>query len=231
LLVVTGVISILVAILLPVVSKTRESAAAIKCASNQRQIGVSLSAYANYNNNVLPPQRPFLSEWLEPDLHEQMVGALGRTGGTVYYCPSLSNPCGTLVNKSWNVNIPEKSPEWHWNNFIAPYGYLIEYLYVGNPTADMPNTPPESLLRDADGDGDWREEYVIKLSEKHAARTVILADKTGQFLPKDWVMPHPAYSKRGRLNVLLGDGHVESRHRDEIIERFNQVAADKQMGW
>jgi len=233
LLVVIGIIALLIALLMPVLKGARESAAEVRCASNQRQVGIALTAYANYNNGVLPPQQPGYTEWLQPDLHRRMSGALGKTGGTVFYCPSLSNPCGTLVNRSYNAGIPEESPEWHWNNHIAPYGYLIEYLYIGNLTAWMPQYSPEHLLGDADGDGDNREEYVIKLDEPHAARTVILADKTGQFLAKDWVMPHPAYSKNGRLNVLLADGHVESRRRDEIIERFNRKVwpPNKQMGW
>ena len=233
LLVVIGIISVLISLLLPSLQRAREQAIMVQCMSNQRQIGMAVIGYANEFDGYLPPQRPFLSEWLSPPQHEIMRGALGATGGTVFYCPTLSNPCGQIVNQAWNVGIPENSPEWHWNNFINPYGFLIEYLYVGNPTAEMPGTPPEALFADADNDGDVREEYVIKVSDKHAPWTVIVADKTGQFPQEQWQMRHPARLRNGRINVLLGDGHVESRHRDELIPRFNPVfvSPDKQSGW
>ena len=62
-----GVIAVLCGILLPSLRTTRESASRIRCGSNQRQIGVALSAYADthgslpYSNVIDPlagPVRP-----------------------------------------------------------------------------------------------------------------------------------------------------------------------------
>ncbi|HWE97643.1 MAG TPA: prepilin-type N-terminal cleavage/methylation domain-containing protein [Tepidisphaeraceae bacterium] len=54
LLVVIGIIALLISILLPALQRARESANAIKCASNMRQIYQSLAMYAGENKNYLP---------------------------------------------------------------------------------------------------------------------------------------------------------------------------------
>jgi prepilin-type N-terminal cleavage/methylation domain-containing protein len=57
LLVVIGIIALLIAILLPVVRKARESANVTACASNLRQVGIAILSYANDNKGRLPPSR------------------------------------------------------------------------------------------------------------------------------------------------------------------------------
>ncbi len=61
LLVVISIISLLIAILLPALSKAKEAADSVKCLSNYRQIGVSLHAYAGDYHDTLPPSRDGLS--------------------------------------------------------------------------------------------------------------------------------------------------------------------------
>lgn len=55
LLVVIGVIAVLVGVLLPVLSKARESAKQAQCASNLRQIVTAATLYANENRSFWPP--------------------------------------------------------------------------------------------------------------------------------------------------------------------------------
>jgi type II secretory pathway pseudopilin PulG len=55
LLVVIGIVALLIAILLPALGKARAQAQTIQCASNLRQIGMALVAYANANNGQLTP--------------------------------------------------------------------------------------------------------------------------------------------------------------------------------
>src|SRR6186997_689078 len=55
LLVVIGIIALLVSILLPALSKARESATNITCAANLRSIGQGLFVYSSENKQAFPP--------------------------------------------------------------------------------------------------------------------------------------------------------------------------------
>ena len=57
LLVVIAIISILAALLLPAMSRARESSRAAVCLNNLHQIGISLQLYVQDNNNRLPQMR------------------------------------------------------------------------------------------------------------------------------------------------------------------------------
>ena len=54
LLVVIGIIALLLAILLPALKRARDEAKLVQCASNLRQLGIGLQAYASANRNRFP---------------------------------------------------------------------------------------------------------------------------------------------------------------------------------
>jgi prepilin-type N-terminal cleavage/methylation domain-containing protein/prepilin-type processing-associated H-X9-DG protein len=57
LLVVIGIIALLIAMLMPALSKAKRSAAAVQCMSNMRQVALAMLGYANANHGILIPMR------------------------------------------------------------------------------------------------------------------------------------------------------------------------------
>ncbi|MFA9476684.1 type II secretion system protein [Phycisphaerales bacterium AB-hyl4] len=73
LLVVISIIALLVAILLPALSAARDSARAIACGSNQRQLGIAFAAYAADSRGSFPTTGNYpdnlggVTSWYQPD--------------------------------------------------------------------------------------------------------------------------------------------------------------------
>ena len=103
LLVVIGIIALLIAILLPTLSKARESARRTECASNLRQVGIAVRFYALDSRDQVPlgyrtgtkqfnsmvysggtVRRFVLFGWLYP------AGLMKNP--RVFFCPSENNP-------------------------------------------------------------------------------------------------------------------------------------------
>lgn len=57
LLVVISIITALIAILLPALARSRDSARSIQCASQLRQVGLTLNSYASDNKDNFPRQK------------------------------------------------------------------------------------------------------------------------------------------------------------------------------
>ena len=87
LLTVIAIIGILAAILIPTVSKVRESSKKARCVGNVRQITLSLINQANQTkNNLFPTNTAGNFSWdISHSVVEDLVGSAGRQ---VLYCPS-----------------------------------------------------------------------------------------------------------------------------------------------
>jgi prepilin-type N-terminal cleavage/methylation domain-containing protein/prepilin-type processing-associated H-X9-DG protein len=66
LLVVIGIIAILIAILMPALSKVRDQARTVKCAANLRSVGQGLMIYVAQNNGAFPAAYHYVGEFVDP---------------------------------------------------------------------------------------------------------------------------------------------------------------------
>jgi len=121
LLVVIAIIAILAAILFPVFSKVRENARAMSCASNMRQIGLSLRQYSQDADELYPAIR--LGDQLDGNPNNQVNDVFDATlakymlcwenevqpyikSKSVFICPSNPNAhlmAGTTANGNQNT--------------------------------------------------------------------------------------------------------------------------------
>jgi len=110
LLVVISIIALLIAILLPALQKTRDTAMQVQCLSRMRQVGIGARTFAIDNDQILPPigidSDPHKSEpWQHYDLrdlgevdgsHWVNMGRFFNEGyiedPTAFYCPALDEP-------------------------------------------------------------------------------------------------------------------------------------------
>ena len=104
LLVVIAIIAILAGMLLPALGRARETSKAIKCLSNQKQLGTSTVMYANDNQDFLPVLPDIWTFWFVKlyDYH--------HSPGIVL-CPSSTKPYVNTTASAfeWKVSIGANS--------------------------------------------------------------------------------------------------------------------------
>jgi prepilin-type processing-associated H-X9-DG protein/prepilin-type N-terminal cleavage/methylation domain-containing protein len=126
LLVVIGIITILVALLLPALNKARSAAQAVACASNLRQCGMGVLMYAQDNDQWMIATdgvQPQPTGYLRSSRTWSIVLMLGR------YLPDVSTRKG-LPNDNWEVRFP--------NVFSCP-SLPTEGNYLGGSTQRLDN--------------------------------------------------------------------------------------------
>lgn len=169
LLVVIGIIAVLIGILLPSLNRARQHAAAVKCASNLRQIAMGWLMYANDNNGISVPGRMAKGGsnlyWVGNGMQyrPRWFITLGAQSGIHAYDEPSSNPdhdnTKTVDNE---VFICPSAPE-RINNRNYTYGYNFQFL--GNSRKTL--------------DGSGYINFPVKISRIAAASTVMAADTLG----------------------------------------------------
>jgi prepilin-type N-terminal cleavage/methylation domain-containing protein len=87
LLVVIGIISVLIAMLLPALNKARQQAKVVTCASQERQIALALLMYANDNKGYVPQIR-----WASPNGIEDESATTNNYKSPANITPYLKSP-------------------------------------------------------------------------------------------------------------------------------------------
>ena len=136
LLVVIGIIALLISILLPALSKAREAAAGVKCASNIRQLGVGFLLYANDTKGNLPYEGADdgdkASKSIGPWNNEALwINAIPtRVGGKAYYTLQEKHLAGgerLPIDSDNNVFVCPLTSQATAPGDVTPDGYFTLY--------------------------------------------------------------------------------------------------------
>ncbi|HEX8296007.1 MAG TPA: type II secretion system protein [Chthoniobacteraceae bacterium] len=180
LLVVIAIIAVLAGLLLPVLGKVQEGANSTKCASNLRQIGSAINAYATDNDGTLPGplrigQMPVFSPGTDEDqlarrlakyvgLDEEKGSKVTGEKGNIFVCPSyakvvprLDGPVYVLSSKK--IEAYDQSPFGDASGGKSPLkkAVLSTWTEDGKEGADRPVDLTRTwALKDADQE-DFKE--------------------------------------------------------------------------
>jgi prepilin-type N-terminal cleavage/methylation domain-containing protein/prepilin-type processing-associated H-X9-DG protein len=249
LLVVIGIISVLVAILLPALSKARQSAARIKCMANMKQIHLGFAMYSLDNDGWYPPvcdEKSFTSSTSgRQGLYVAGAGTwpffIGRYIGLPKVLPGVGVSATTIYNKSVlvcpNWSDTERKLE---RNILGGYG-MSRYLPPYTTSAWIATTTIVSTPGGADYAGQYMS-YSRVNTIKHSTEWVLITDGNGgngdmqtayQFrlatdtsIDKYRHMSKTHDDTSGGANFIYLDGHCVWLSSKEILNRsFKEYSA------
>jgi prepilin-type processing-associated H-X9-DG protein len=212
LLVVIGVVGVLIALLLPVLARSREAAKRVQCASQLRQVGVAVFNYATNNRGLTPawsvrheyPVDPYYGDptapgWWGPGwtvLLERYIGQ--RPDGRIYSCPGYPDDrprVNYFMGARWmyrQVPLLRSMP-------LGRIRTASAYILSGDCTALAYYPPPFGGNTESNQDDIDKDDGVT--------RCVVFFGEAGGY-----------NMHRAGNNILFGDGHVAA------FKRFDRAA-------
>jgi prepilin-type processing-associated H-X9-DG protein len=193
LVVVIGVITLLIALLLPTLRRVRESAKASTCTGNQRQIMLAMRMYAQENEGRLPYQAVDFRDW-SGELAQRL-----KIRGAVFQCPADDAPrrkgFEDLVPRSYAVNSGE---------FTSTDGYRTPWPKDRHERpGHLHKIPLRIFVVGENNGGGYASGAAVGIAE---------AESLGGAA---WGV-HYRGGKGAGDNYAFSDGHVEFRRKSEI---------------
>jgi prepilin-type N-terminal cleavage/methylation domain-containing protein len=209
LLVVIGIIAVLIAILVPVLSRARQQAVSVQCQSNLRQIGQAALMYANEQRGQFPCEASANSnlirfhEWTQPPaLPPQKAMTIrnlmlrcARNNAKVFFCPANDLPAQAngAIPRPFDPRdfVADTSPDAQGTTvFPGRFGYW----WVANPFWEITNGKSMDLMA---ANNYWHQdvdppiwdgnrpckpglEYLRRLGDKNSANVAICVDQSRQ---------------------------------------------------
>jgi len=208
LLVVIGIIAVLISMLMPALNKARQSAYAVQCASNMRQLGQGFLMYAGEYKGVLPSPR----DWTWIPVNSDYAGA-----DSVFFNRFMSG------NKQV-YHCPMGPTDRNTTDVISAYDHILSY--VENAWMDYKGFVSFGTWTKAQMGVRARVSYW-----RRASSTALLAE--GYRVNATWFDPIGSgpdrwlpsrHSKGG--NVLFLDGHVSQFTQAQWNPRIGRLVAN-----
>ncbi len=213
LLVVIGIIAVLIAILLPTLSRAREMAKQVQCLSNIRQVGMAMVMYTNNNKGYYPgpaqrsPLPTYSWDWIffrpvQGPLSESAIApylwSSGSTDPSVLRCPS-----DDVTNRPATFNNEPYAYSYTMSGIIA--GLYSNYAHPMNVAQVYHPSDKVLLIEETENsvnDGDWWPYGYDLLSVRH------------DHLRRDGDVYGNDHDHRG--NAAFVDGHAEFVTRNYV---------------
>ena len=234
LLVVIAIIALLLSIIMPALSKVKETAKLVVCASNQKQLILGVSAYAVDNDEMFPTSvafNPISKRWNFPNLlnvlniRERAVGYylgdyLPEVG--VFMCPNAPQKSKSIYQKAYYdyENVTEYSSIFSSYNMYWG-GYTMSDIDFVGPVkqtsknkllvSDVLSFGPDGL----NGLGRWYSSHGSREEKSKVAE-----DKWGNLMSALYFVDLPIDQPPGdvAMNRGLADGSVDRYTTDETRE-------------
>jgi prepilin-type N-terminal cleavage/methylation domain-containing protein/prepilin-type processing-associated H-X9-DG protein len=224
LIVVIGIIGILAGLLLPALAKARERGRAIKCMSNEKQIGLATQLYTD-DHDFYPPGR--IAGYTQWDLCVGMYAGGKESPFTpeartaLFMCPSVKiRNNGTRLNYSANPNVckevKENVGQVRQNEIVR----ATEIILAGDAIQYTADGDSHAILWGVQGSR-GKEIYWNDGEERNAGDSIrVGANTDGPLEAIDPAGSNFRYRHGSeQVNAIFADGHVERISKGKVRDR------------
>jgi prepilin-type processing-associated H-X9-DG protein/prepilin-type N-terminal cleavage/methylation domain-containing protein len=210
LLVVVATVAILVALLLPVLSRAQAKARSTHCQNNLRQIGISVRMYLDTANKWPAMSGVYIGE-------DELLRANGNEWRKAWFCPLGGSPNSSTLPAS----------EFHYRFNLYGSGD-VDIFSPGKPNQQSLGIA-RNLVSSSDHSGQLGrgEQEILNPSEMIVLTEMGEFSSNAQLSDPFWEgMPfirqygyRPYYHHSEKANAWFGDGHVESANKTQLVGR------------